>query len=355
MNHTLFLMGEDPQNIDLEDGVTNIGGTDSSDIFCHILKDSSLEFIFAQGTMYLQKAKDLHVWVSGQLVNQFPRTIQAGEALSLSVDGTEMAHFYFGNETTVSPDIPTVILPSAPEMIHQAPIHWKTVGQFTAILLTMSALFIGVASAYKSFFSSQEPVAVALVQSNTPPVNAYIQEVVGEQLLAIEEDETRITVRILSGTPQQNARWANDLEIYTKHINKDIFVIVIDPNDLVMQVKQDLKRLASHWQVTSDGLTVTVTGACTTDCASQHERLRNYQKQDVTIVDKIHHIPMDFKIHSITVSKNTAQMTISKNGQYTIVKENDTLYNLGTVNIIRYDGVELNTPYGHVFLPWNKS
>jgi hypothetical protein len=343
----LRLIGEDI-DFPLCDGVFTIGSDDDDHIYFESLGKKHLEFVYIDEKLFLQKAKGA-VYLNGNPVKAYPCELSLGEVLSLS----EEIHLFYGKEGEPDPAKPVIVLTTQEKRMA---LPWRKLGFIGIGLLGLMLMTFAMVS----WMPRAEVVPEA---PGRPPereilasqAQEYFKQILGGHLLAIKENDQMIEIRVLESDARQMKRWQEDIELILPKVHKDVKVIKVNQQQLMQNVKQ---RLEGHrfWRLQVEGLKVTVSAACTpAQCRAWKEELKKLQVEDVQIVDNFYELKdANLKIISVTVSKYASLAKLEQNGSTMIVPEGGQIFNLGRLQLIRQNGIEVATPHGQVFIPWHK-
>jgi hypothetical protein len=350
----LRIIGQAPQ-FELYDGVYTIGSDDEADIYFGHLNAQHAKFVFVSGQVILQESND-PIYVNGQPMTKFPYEVSTTDVLSLS----EETHLYFSeDETSAEPPAPTLAIPSHVEAPKSSLLD--KLYSIDPSILIIAAIFATLTIVMLSWTKKTDvlPMEFKVPPAEAIPANKaehYISDILGKNLLAYEEKDNRIVVRVLEGSEYQMNRWENDINLIMPKLDKDLQIIFVNPQKLTLKVKQDIQNLNPRFQVSISHLNVTVRGACLpSDCQRYQDYINANKTPDVQVTTQFYEIKNPPQIISMTVSKNASQVILKSQGITQVVPEGGKAFDIGYLQLIRQEGIELATPNGTVFIPWRKS
>lgn len=361
MTHYLHQLNTNAHAFELWDGIFSIGSGKLDDITIVGLEDSQISFVYVDGFVSVQKSLT-PLWLDGKLVDTYPCEVAENQVLSLSKD----CHLVFNQlKVTGAVAIPDLQVAVGAKETKKVPLldflkHYNAVivGMIFSILAVIFLVFLG--DRLEKVSSTVTPVEQPFHQLSQSDIEKYAQSVIGESLIEIRVEGNHYFIRAVQESPAQNLRWKEDLERILNATPGDIQIDldILPVSDLVFHVKQEVQSLDSiqSLQITNNHRTVTVRGIVRSASATKVS-LENIQKKYpyFQIKPDLHEVNINFDILSLTVSSNNATATIKRDGEIAIIPEGGKVFNLGTLKLIKHNGIVVATSHGDLFVPWKKA
>lgn len=361
MKHYLHQLSANTCAFELWDGIFSLGSGKLDDITVAGLKDGQISFVYVDGFVSVQKSTET-LWLDGKLVNTYPCEVAEGQIISLSKD----CHLMFNQQKDPGAvAIPDLQVDESQQAVKKVSVwsflqHYNAiiVGMIFSVLAVIFLVFLG--DRLEKVSSTVAPIEQPLQQLSQSDVEKYAQSVIGESLIEIRVEGNHYFIRAVQESPAQNLRWKEDLERILHATPEDIQIDldIVSLKDLVFHVKQDVQALDSiqSLQVIHNNRTLTVRGIVKSSNATKASLEKVQSKYPFFKINTdLHEVSINFDILSLTVSSHNATATLKSDGAIAIVPEGGKVFNIGTLKLIKHNGIVLATSHGDLFVPWKKS